>query len=380
MAKLVRRLNNEHVLIDSATAPLLARMRASLSSALGRPIEDGDPEMVAAASLLPYFGQGLAAADIASKAMLLQFATGDDLEAIGAHYGIARRTLHATMAVRIAVYGTFAAGTYAVSITGEAPDGTLFSYINDTWTTPVDTQTPEFTLTCAVTGDAYNGLDELINPSVSVTPSGEDAVEGVLEVLSASRGGGPETDDVYASRIHDMLLARTAAGSKAGYEALARTLDGVIDAWAPIVYGFPDSVTITVIAPSSNWTDIKAEIEASPLLPLGLGIRGGLHPEMARGVMAINWFAPSGGDVGRINAAVNAALDAVLAPLYYTYMSSLDLNLILGAVTGAGGVGAYISGAFPADGSFANSSFAIVLGYLTEHTFGRTYKGVSQWI
>ena len=44
MAKLVRQLNTEHVLIDSATAPLLARMRASLSAALGRPIEDGDPE------------------------------------------------------------------------------------------------------------------------------------------------------------------------------------------------------------------------------------------------------------------------------------------------------------------------------------------------
>ena len=376
MARLVRQLNTDHVLINSSTAPLLARMRASLSDALGRPIQDGDPELIAAASLLPYFGQGLAAADIASKSMLLQFATGDDLEAIGAHYGIARRTLHATMVVSLTVYGIFEAGkSYAVSITGEAPDGTIFSYVNDAWTTPADAQHPEFTLTCEATGDAYNGLNELINPSVSVTPSGATAVDGVLVVQSASRGGGPETDDAYASRIHDTLLARTAAGSAAGYEALARLVDGVYDAGASIVLAYPDIVTITVIAPSRNFSDIKAELEASPLLPLGLGIRGGLWPEAARGVMAINWYTPTGGDVDSISAAVDAALDAVLTPFYYTYTANIDLNLILGAVTDAGGVGAYISDAPTLEGSIA-----LLLGYLTEHTFARTYKGVSEWI
>ena len=377
MAKLVRKLNTEHVLIDSATAPLLARMRASLSSALGRPIEDGDPELIAAASLLPYFGQGLAAADIASKAMLLQFATGDDLEAIGAHYGIARRTLHATMAVSLVAYGILEAGTYAVSITGEAPDGTLFSYINGAWTTSVDTEHPEFTLTCAVAGDAYNGLDALINPVFLITPSGGTAsdITPLMTVLSASRGGGPETDDVYASRIHDTLLARTAAGSKAGYEALARTLEGVMNAGAIFSPVVPDRVTLIVIAPSRDESDVQAEIEASPLLPLGLAVSMELWFEAARGVMTICWYTPTGGGVDSINAAVNAALDAVLAPLYYLYLSNLDQNVILAAVTGAGGVGAYIDGADELDGSFAR-----VIGYMTEHTFERTYKGVSPWI
>lgn len=376
MAKLVRQLNTEHVLIDASTAPLLARMRASLSSALGRPIEDGDPELIAAASLLPYFGQGLAAADIASKSMLLQFATDEDLEAIGAHYGIARRTLHATMAVRLRALGA-AAGTYAVSITGEAPDGTLFSYINDAWTTLVDAQHPEFTLTCGVAGDAYNGLDELINPVLSVTPSGETAVtDGVLTVLSASRGGGPETDDVYASRIHDTLLARTAAGSKAGYEALARTVDGVYDVYV-LISDDPDVyVFISVIAPSRLAGDVQAEIEASQLLPLGLAVRVSLWPEAPRGWMAICWSTPTGGDVEGINARVNAALDAVLARFYYIYTAFIDLNLILGAVTDAGGVGAHIDAEEVYGGSFLRTNE----GYMTEHTFTRTYEGVSEWI
>ncbi len=383
MAKLVRRLNNEHVLIDSSTAPLLARMRASLSSALGRPIEDGDPELIAAASLLPYFAQGLASADIASKSMLLQFATGDDLEAIGAHYGIARRMLHATMVVRLTDPVTFIVGEYAVSITGEAPDGALFSYTNDDWAPLVDTLNPEFALTCAVAGDAYNGLDELIDPTTTITPLGGTAINGIaLSVVSASRGGGPETDDVYACRIHDSLLARTAAGSKAGYEALARTLDGVLDALVFKAYD-DTAVQFLVIAPSRNWGDIQAELEASPLLPLGGGIDGMLWPEMARGVVAINWFTPSGGDVDGINAAVDAALDAVLAPLYRTFLSILDyahanvldLNSVLGAVTVAGGVGAYIDGAYETEGSLSRFD-----GYLTEHTFERTYQGVSEWI
>ena len=376
MTKLVRQINTDHVLIDSSTAPLLARMRASLSAALGRPIEDGDPELIAAASLLPYFGQGLAAADIASKAMLLQFATGDDLEAIGAHYGIARRTLHAKMAVRLTDPVTFIVGEYAVSITGEAPDGTLFSYTNDSWKPLVDTLNPEFTLTCDAAGEAYNGLNELINPVITTTPLGGTAINSeALSVLSASRGGGPETDDIYACRIHDTLLARTAAGSAAGYEALARLVDGVIDAEAFIAYLSPDSVALGVIAPLRNEGDIQAELEASPLLPLGRGIYVYLRAELERGVMTINWYTPTGGDVDSINAAVTAALDAVLAPLYYSWINSLDLNLILGAVTGAGGVGAYISGAEILDGSIAR-----MVGYMTEHTFGRTYQGVSEWI
>ena len=378
MAKVARQLNTDHVLIDSATAPLLARLRASLSAALGRPIEDGDPELIAAASLLPYFGQGIAAADIASKSMLLQFATGDDLEAIGAHYGIARRTLHATMAVRMPVSGTFSADTYVVSITGEAPDGTLFSYINSDWVLTVDTQDPEFTLTCEATGDGYNGLTELINAVVSIAYSGGIAVEGdMLTVLSASRGGGPETDDVYACRIHDTLLARTAAGSKAGYEALARTVEGVMDAHTGPDPTEPDRVTIVVIAPSRDGSDVQAELEASPLLPIGLSVRVLTWPEEERGVVAINWFTPTGGDVAFINAAVDAALDAVLAPLYYTFTRQgwIDLNLILAAVTGAGGVGAYISGADELEGTLAR-----LFGYLTEHTFERVYQGVSEWI
>ena len=147
------------------------------------------------------------------------------------------------MVVRLTDPVTFIVGEYAISITGEAPDGTLFSYINDAWTTSVDTLNPEFTLTCGVPGDAYNGLNELINPTITFTPSGGTAINSVaLSVVSASRGGGDETDDVYACRIHDTLLARTAAGSKAGYDALARTVEGVLDAFAATVPAFPDSV------------------------------------------------------------------------------------------------------------------------------------------
>ena len=134
-----------------------------------------------------------------------------------------------------------------------------------------------------------------------------------------------------------------------------------------------------MVAPSRNWGEVQAELGASPLLPLGLGIDGMVESEATRGVMAINWYTPTGGDVDSINAAVNAALDAVLAPLYYTFKSGGDLNVILGAVAGAGGVDAYISGA-DMIGSPTSNSIARFDGYLTEHTFERVYQGVSEWI
>lgn len=383
MAKLVRQLNNEHVLIDSATAPLLARMRASLSAALGRPIEDGDPELIAAASLLPYFGQGLASADIASKAMLLQFATGEDLEAIGAHYGIARRTLHATMAVRIAVYGPFVAGTYAVSITGEAPDGTLFSYINDAWTVSVDTLIPEFTLTCEATGDAYNGLNELINPSVSVTPSGETAVDGVLEVLSASRGGGPETDDVYASRIHDTLLARTTAGSKAGYEAWVRTLEGVLDCvvtdGSPIDPAADPGVTVFFVGDSVTEADVEAHMYSNTSALLGdpayVVSRAGAYP--AGSVSYSYYISADADDPAALIDTINAAGAAWAESVSYR-LGIIDPAEGIKVLFDAGAWGVKCS----SDLLDPTTPNAIVFAYYytTPEAFTFTCKGVSEWI
>ena len=401
MAKLVRQLNTEHVLIDSATAPLLARMRASLSAALGRPIEDGDPELIAAASLLPYFGQGLAAADIASKAMLLQFATGDDLEAIGAHYGIARRTLHATMDVKLIVYVT--AGTYAVSITGEAPDGTLFSHINDAWTLLADTEHPEFTLTCEATGDTYNGLNELINPVFLITPSGEAAVDygSLLEVLSASRGGGPETDDVYASRIHDTLLARMGAGSTAGLEAWARTLEGVMDCFVfdgSFELG-PDpdpAVTVVYISDAVTEEGMKTHMHANTAAPLGI------PPYLAikaipfdTGSIEYSYYVPaSADDPDALIASIAAAGEAWAASISFRFSGSWDTSagvvrrgifdptagfeVLLGA--GAWGVECNQS---PVDLDDPLAGFAGLFSMLTypvPEAFTFTCKGVSNWI
>ena len=388
MAKLVRQLNTEHVLIDSATAPLLARMRASLSAALGRPIQDGDPELIAAASLLPYFAQGLASADIASKSMLLQFATGDDLDAIGAHYGIARVPVHATMVVGLVVYVTV--GTYAVSITGEAPDGTLFSLINDAWTFPVDTSNPEFTLRCEAAGDTYNGLDALINPVLSVTPSGGTAVEGVaLSVLSASRGGGPETDDVYASRIHDTLLARMGAGSKDGLEAWARTLEGVMDCYvfdgSFEVGPDPDpAVTVVYISDAVTEAVMETHMHANTAAPLGIPPYSATKAlPFGTGSIEYTYFVPaSADDPDALIASIAAAGEAWAASISFRFSGLFDptagFEVLLGA--GAWGVECNQAPVDLADPLAGLAAILSMLSYPTPEAFTFTCKGVSEWI
>lgn len=353
-------------------------------------MEDGDPEMVAAASLLPFFAQGLAAADIASKSMLLQFAEGDDLDAIGAHYGIARRPVAATMAVRLVAPDPFAVGTYAVSITGEAPDGTIFSYINDAWTTLVDAQRIGFTLTCEAKGDAYNGLDELIAPVFSVTPKGGEAVEGgELEVLSASRGGGPETDDVYASRIHDTLLARMGAGSTAGLEAWARTLEGVMDCY--VLDGSfevgpdPDpAVTVVYISDAVTEEGMKTHMRANTAAPLGippyLVIKAVPYDA---GSIEYSYFVPaSADDPDALIASIAAAGEAWAASVSYRFSGIFDPTAGFEVLLGAGAWGVECNQA-PVDlddpsAGFAN--LASMLTYPVPEAFTFTCKGVSEWI
>lgn len=246
MSRINRLKPEEYSLIDSSSAPLLERMRGALAQAVGRPMEDGDPEMIAAASILPFFTQGLAAADIATKSMMLQFATGAALERLSELYDVPRLpATHARVSVR--VEGSLPPGV-AFSLKAVL-DGREFTG-TERWR--VGASEMSLTLTCSDVGRVGNGLSSMdewsVEPAVFATGMG-------VTLLEPSAGGQEaEDDDALAQRIADTLTARVAPGTAEWYRAAMLEVDGVIDAAAyPNVQGGVDLVHIGD-ADLASWT------------------------------------------------------------------------------------------------------------------------------
>lgn len=224
MAGINRLKQEEYSLLDCSSAPLLERMRAALAQAVGRPMEDGDPEMIAAASILPFFSQGLAAADIAAKSMMLQFATGAALERLSELYDVPR--LPATPA-RV---------TVSVSAAGSLPPGLLISIkavlegheFTGALRWKASASDMFLTLTCSDLGRVGNGLSSM--DEWSAAPSG--LVASVTRLGLSAGGQEAEDDEALAQRIADTLTARVAPGTAEWYRAAMLEVDGVIDAAA----------------------------------------------------------------------------------------------------------------------------------------------------
>lgn len=248
MSGINRLKHEEYSLLDCSSAPLLERMRAALAQAVGRPMEDGDPEMIAAASILPFFSQGLAAADIAAKNMMLQFATGAALERLSELYDVPRLPA-APARVRVRVAGTLPPGTvFNVQFVLKA----VLSGHEFTGTTRWLAGTVEktVTLTCSDLGRAGNGLSSI--DEWSMEP--EQFAAGMSATLLEPSAGGQETedDDALAQRIADTLTARVAPGTAEWYRAAMLEVDGVIDAAAhPSSNGIVDLVYIGDADPDS---------------------------------------------------------------------------------------------------------------------------------
>jgi hypothetical protein len=207
-------------------------------------MEDGDPEMIAAASILPFFSQGLAAADIAAKSMMLQFATGAALERLSELYDVPR--LPATPArVRVRVAGSLPPGiTFSIKAVLEGHEFTGSAR----WTAADGEM--ELTLTCSDSGRVGNGLSSM--DEWSIEPAW--LATGTSVVLSEPSAGGQEAedDDALAQRIADTLAARVAPGTAEWYRAAMLEVDGVIDAAAyPTSSGIVDLVYIGDADPDS---------------------------------------------------------------------------------------------------------------------------------
>lgn len=73
---------NDFYYLETDAAALRERLREVCSDYLGYSVTDSDPYFVTCLSLLPFFVQLSAAADVAAKSTLLQYAKGQDLDRI----------------------------------------------------------------------------------------------------------------------------------------------------------------------------------------------------------------------------------------------------------------------------------------------------------
>lgn len=256
MGELKRLDTTAITVVDSSPAPIMASIRDALSNALGYDVDNADPWMVVAASLMPYFVQSRALADVAAKASNLAFATGETLEALAAGHGLYR------LAARAAVIYTYICiGDWGDEIT-EGNAGTLiitslvfvkkdeagnvlgrFEYGMGSVRFNVGATWIQIPLYCTETGPEYNGLTDFVMDEFDYVFSRDDNASNntwctvaisydpnnnVDKIISIG-GANAETDDEFAQRVYNEIAASNAAGSVAYYKAAALRVPGIID-------------------------------------------------------------------------------------------------------------------------------------------------------
>ena len=364
-----RKLNTEHVLIDASTAPLLARMRAALAAALVRPIEDGDPELIAAASLLPFFAQGLASADIASKSMLLQFAVGKDLDTAAAQYGLSRfEPSAAQVMIVISRPDDTYTGSMTLSVTAKTSSGLEFSFYDPyfVWY-GVDAF---INLACNTPGEIGNGVNSFSIDDVAIETT-PDQYQVFSSVYSPSTGGRDrESDDDFARRTNGWLLQINPAGSAAAYREIALDYPGVIDARADITPPGYLSGQVLIIYLAPDGASNLGNFVLNHYRRLVGDYVTVLPAQPWDNAPTFYWFAPSAVNVTALQEAVDEASKRYLAWQCNRIGRGFDPSVAIKMLVAAGAVQVTCS--------FAPSSIAYN-EYIEPGTIMFDYQGVATW-
>lgn len=256
MGDLKRLDTNAITLVDSSPAPILASIRESLSNALGYDVDDADPWMVVAASLLPYFVQSRALADVAAKANNLAFATGETLDALAAGHGLERLGDRAAVVYTYICMGDWGdeiqegdAGllviTSLVFVKKDSSNNVLARFEYGMGSVRFDEGATwiQIPLYCTETGPGYNGLtdfeidefdyvfhrDDAASNNAWCTVATSNDPNNMADKITSVGGANVETDDEFAQRIYNEIAASNAAGSIAYYKAAALRVPGIID-------------------------------------------------------------------------------------------------------------------------------------------------------
>lgn len=211
----------ELTFVTAAPEEMLASAKTIVEGILGRQLERADPLWLFGESLIAVIVQQRLLVDELCKQNLLAYATGDNLEHIGALVGVERLSAAAattTVEVRLS-----AARTKATTI----PQGTRVSAgdqinfaIDENVVFAAGETARTVGATCVEVGEVGNGyaigeLNKIIAPTAFLS--------SIVNITASDGGADIETDDSLRERIFEAPEKFSTAGPSLGYEYWAKT-------------------------------------------------------------------------------------------------------------------------------------------------------------
>lgn len=220
---------NELPAINFATADpqeVAVEVVATVEKLLGRKLERADPLRIFLRAVEAVIINQRLLIDDTAKQNLLSYATGDNLDHIGALVGCER--LGAAAAVTTVTVTLSAARETSTTIrqgTRVTADDKIYFALDEDLIFAAGETSKSCKATCTVTGEVGNGyaageLNKIVDPQAFLQ---------AIENTTTSAGGAEvETDDAYRERIHEAPEAFSCAGSEGAYIYHAKTASALI--------------------------------------------------------------------------------------------------------------------------------------------------------
>ncbi len=265
---------------------------SEIEEALGEKLYPGDERRLLCDAIASVLVVYLNKVNDAAKQSSLTYAAGEMLDALGARYGLTRIT---PVAATIQVRAALASGYTSVII----PAGTVViangtEFLTDSAVTLTSGNSPQtITATCALTGDAYNGLTADETASTANFPAGV-----TVTAYSDSTGGVTgeaydyDGDDRFRERIRLAPSNFTNSGTEDVYISIAEaTITGIKDCrclwdptgWQYLRYKYYAGLVNTITYPTlADWitynetaSGVKDGFVINPTLMFLVALRSG---------------------------------------------------------------------------------------------------------
>ncbi|WP_299920480.1 baseplate J/gp47 family protein [uncultured Megasphaera sp.] len=236
--------------VDANAEHVKAALFADYISITGRTLAQGDPVRLFLLVVAEAFIRLLNNQNYVGKQNLLRYATGDNLDHLGALTGTTRIPASAaTTTIKITLSAArnqetiIPAGTRVVTASG------VYFAIDDDTVVLAGGLTVNAKATCQVTGELGNGflpgeISNIVDPVAYVA---------TMVNLTASAGGADkENDDAYRERIHESPERFSTAGPTGAYEYWAKSANSAIS-------------DVTVYSPSAGVVEIRPLLDGGKI-------------------------------------------------------------------------------------------------------------------
>lgn len=236
--------------VDANAEHVKAALFADYISITGRTLAQGDPVRLFLLVVAEAFIRLLNNQNYVGKQNLLRYATGDNLDHLGALTGTTRIPASAaTTTIKITLSAArnqetiIPAGTQVVTASG------VYFAIDDDTVVLAGGLTVKAKATCQVTGELGNGflpgeISNIVDPVAYVA---------TMVNLTASAGGADkENDDAYRERIHESPECFSTAGPTGAYEYWAKSANSAIS-------------DVTVYSPSAGVVEIRPLLDGGKI-------------------------------------------------------------------------------------------------------------------